>query len=186
MALCIVKDLLNPPPHHHHLFVPLEESGEGGRSHQLSANSRICPHPAGWNRPIKIKRFKPNRYIVNVVGSKVRRITIWLAVWTKSHCELLLTWRQAATGVIHCRLMSNLRTHATTCKLVAKICSFESVFQVKDLQRGRCLLPEHSQTFPPQRCNISCFYHVLHSFILTHLPDKRLLSLHTKNIFWYS
>lgn len=51
----------------------LRSQGKGGRSHQLWANSRIRPHPAGWNRPIKIKRFKPNRYIVNVVGSKVRR-----------------------------------------------------------------------------------------------------------------
>lgn len=45
----------------------------GGRSHRLSANRRICPPPAGWNRPIKSERFKPNRYIVNIVGSKVRR-----------------------------------------------------------------------------------------------------------------
>lgn len=52
----------------------------GGRSHRLSANSRIRPHPAGWNGPIKIKRFKPNRYTVNVVGSKVRRNSqTWLA-----------------------------------------------------------------------------------------------------------
>lgn len=72
---CALWRICWTPPHlHHHLFVPLEESGEGGRSHQLSANGRMCSHSARWNGPIKIKRFKPNRYIVNVVGSsKVRR-----------------------------------------------------------------------------------------------------------------
>lgn len=40
---CALWRICWTPPHlHHHLFVPLEESGEGGRSHQLSANSRMC------------------------------------------------------------------------------------------------------------------------------------------------
>lgn len=75
MAQCIVKDLLNhrPTTTTTTFLSHLRSQESGGRSHRLSANRRICPPPAGWNRPIKSERFKPNRYIVNVVGSKVRR-----------------------------------------------------------------------------------------------------------------
>lgn len=73
MAQCIVKDLLNHRPTTTTFLSHLRSQESGGRSHRLSANRRICPPPAGWNRPINSERFKPNRYIVNVVGSKVRR-----------------------------------------------------------------------------------------------------------------
>lgn len=36
------------------------------------------------------------------------------------------------------------------------------------------MFPEHSQAFPPQSCDISCFYSIAHSFILTHVSNKRL------------
>lgn len=36
------------------------------------------------------------------------------------------------------------------------------------------MFPEHSQAFPPQSCNISCFCSIVHSFILTHDSNKRL------------
>lgn len=38
---------------------------------------------------------------------------------------------------------------------------------------GGCTFPEHSQTFPPRSCDISCFC-TAHSFILTHGSNKRL------------
>lgn len=90
MAQCIVKDLLkNHPPS----LCPTWGVRRGRRSRRLPANGSICPPPAGCNGPIKCKRFKPNRYSVNVISLRWGETHKSLDAPTKSHCKLLFTWK---------------------------------------------------------------------------------------------